>query len=104
MEYDTKCKRASYINKTTTLRETFDFGRPEQKLSAITVYTGSMYGFTLWDLYGLRAASVFKCWDTVVKRSCNCVPWTCHWWLVDSLPAGGLPSSRQHHLVMYADF
>ena len=104
MEYDTKCKRASYINKTTTLRETFDFARPEQKLSAITVYAGSMYGFALWDLYGPRAESAFKCWDTAVKLSWNCVPRTCHRWLVDSLLAGGLPSSRQHHLAMYAGF
>ena len=36
------------------------------------------------------------CWD--------CVSRSCHLWLVDSLLAGGLPSSRQNHLAMYAGF
>ena len=53
MEYDTKCKRASFIQKTTNIREMFDFARPEQKLSAISVYAGGIYGFALWDLYNI---------------------------------------------------
>ena len=48
MEYDAKRKRASYINKTTTFREML-----EQKLSAILVYAGGMYG--------QRTVSAFKC-------------------------------------------
>ena len=102
IEYDRKCKQASYINKTTTLQEPFDFARPEQKLSAITVYAGSRYGLDLWDLYGPRAESTFKCWDTAVKLSWDCVPGNCHRWFVDNLLSGGLPSSCQHHLAMYA--
>ena len=94
MEYDTKCKRASYINKTTTLRETFNFSRPAQKLSATSVSARGMYGFALWDLYGQRAESVIKCWDTAVKLSRDCVLRTCQRWLVDILLAGGLPYSR----------
>ena len=104
MEYNARCKRASYIEKTTTIKETFDFARPEQKLSAISIYAGGMYGFALWDLFGQRAESAFKCWDTAVKLSWDCVPRSCHRWLVDSLLAGGLPSSRQNHLAMYAGF
>ena len=116
MEYDGKCKRANYINNkranyinnkmakyinnTITLRETFDFARPEQKLSAISVYAGGLYGFALWDLYGPRAESAFKCWDMAVKLSWDCAPRSCHRWLVDSLLAGCLPSSRQNHLAM----
>ena len=45
---DAKGKRASYINKTTTFREML-----EQKLSAILVYAGGMYG--------QRAVPAFKC-------------------------------------------
>jgi hypothetical protein len=104
MDFDAKCKRASYIQKTTTIREMFDFARPEQKLSAIAVYAGGIYGFALWDLFGQRAESAFKCWDTAVKLSWDCVPRSCHRWLVDSLLSSGLPSSRQHHLAMYAGF
>ena len=51
MQYDTKCKRAAYIDKTTTLRESFSFARPEEKLRAMAVYAGSFYGYALWDLF-----------------------------------------------------
>ena len=104
MEYDAKCKRASYIDKTTTIRETFDFARPNQKRSAISIYTGGIYGFAMWDLYGQRAESAFKCWDTADQLSSDYVPRSCHRWLVESLLSGGLPSSRQRHLDMYAGF
>ena len=95
MDYDAKCKRASYIQKTTTIREMFDFAGPEQKLSAISIYAGGIYGFALWDLYGQRAESTFNCWDTTVKLSWDCVPRSCHRWLEDSLLAGGLSSSSK---------
>ena len=104
MDYDCKVKRAMYIDKTTTLRETFSYARPEQKLEAITVYAGGLYGFALWDLFSPKAESAFKCWDTAVKLSWECVPRSCHRWLVDSLLSCGLPSSRQHHLAMYVGF
>lgn len=104
MEYDTKCKRAAYIDKTTTLRESFNFASPEQKLRAISVYAGSFYGYALWDLFSQGAESAFKCWDPAVKLSWECVPRSCHRWLVDSLLCCGLPSSRQHHMAMYAGF
>jgi hypothetical protein len=104
MEYDARCKRASFIEKTTSIRETFNFARPEQKLSAISIYAGGMYGFALWDLFGPRAESAFKCWDTAVKLCWDCVPRSCHRWLVDSLLAGGQPSSRQNHMAMYVGF
>ena len=32
------------------------------------------------------------------------MPRSCHRWLVESLLSGGLPSSRQRHLEMYAGF
>ena len=104
MEYDCGVKRAMYIDKTTTLRETFKFARPEQKLEAISIYAGGYYGFALWDLFGPRAESAFKCWDTAVKLSWDCVPRSCHRWLVDGLLSCGLPSARQHHMAMYAGF
>ena len=104
MQYDTKCKRAAYIDKTTSLRESFNVASPEQKLWAISVYAGSFYGYALWDLFSQGAELAFKCWDSAVKLSWECVPRSCHHWLVDSLLCCGLPSSRQHHMAMYAGF
>ena len=43
MEYDARCKRANFIEKTTSIRETFNFARPEQKLSAISIYAGGEF-------------------------------------------------------------
>ncbi len=74
MDYDMKCKRASYIEKTTTIRESFSFAKPEQKLAAIKVYASGLYGFALWDLYNWKAVFTFKCWDTAMKLCWECVP------------------------------
>ena len=104
MAYDARCKRAQYIDKTTTLRETFSYARPEEKLFALATYAGGLYGYALWDLYGAEAESAFKCWDTAVKLSWECVPRSCHRWLVDQVLSCGLSSTRQHHLAMYTGF
>ena len=61
MDYDASCKRAPYIDKTTTLQETFSYARPEEKLLALSVYAGGLYGYAPWDLYGQKAKSAFKC-------------------------------------------
>ena len=50
MDYDARCKRAQYIDKTTTLRETFSYARPEEKLLALSTYAGGLYGYALWNL------------------------------------------------------
>jgi hypothetical protein len=52
----------------------------------------------------ITGSYTFKCWATSVKLSWECVPRSCHRWLVDSLLCCGLSSSRQHHLAMYAGF
>ena len=104
MAYDARCKRAQYIDKTTTLRDTFSYARPEEKLFALSTYAGGLYGYALWDLYGAEAESAFKCWDTAVKLSWECVPQSCHRWLVDQVLSCGLSSTRQHHLAMYTGF
>jgi hypothetical protein len=104
MAYDARCKRAQYIDKTTTLRDTFSYARPEEKLFALSTYAGGLYGYALWDLYGAEAESAFKCWDTAVKLSWECVPRSCHRWLVDQVLSCGLSSTRQHHLAMYTGF
>ena len=103
MEYDAKCKRGAFIEKTTNIRETFSFARPEEQMAAISTYASSLYGFALWDLYGERAQSAFKCWGTAAKL-CWGAPRSTHRWLVDHLLSCGLPSARKQHMAMYAGF
>ena len=47
MAYGARYKRAQYIDKTTTLRDTFSYARPEEKLFALATYAGGLYGYAL---------------------------------------------------------
>ena len=67
MDYDAKCKRGAFIEKTTNIRETFSFARPSEQMAAISTYASGLYRFALWGLYGERAQSAFKCWGTAAK-------------------------------------
>ena len=77
MDFDVRCKRAAFIEKSTDIRETFKFARPAEILSAIHMYVNTIYGFALWDLYGERAESAFRCYTTTTKLAWD-VPRTTH--------------------------
>ena len=59
MEYDAKVKRASFIEKSTEIREMFSFAHPIQILQSVSTYAAHFYGSMLWNLYGHGANSVF---------------------------------------------
>jgi hypothetical protein len=103
MDYDARCKRGAYIEKTTDIREMFKFARPAEKLSAISVYANTLYGYALWDLHGERAEAAFRCHRTAIKLSWD-VPRTTHRWIVSNLLNCGLASAREQHMAMYAGF
>ena len=69
MEYDANVKRISFIDKSTSIRETFTFADPTNILKAVQVYAGDAYGAMLWDLYGVKAKQYFNTWNTCVKLS-----------------------------------
>ena len=50
MENDAKVKRAIFIERSTDIREMFQFVHPAQVLLAINVYACHFYGSMLWNL------------------------------------------------------
>ena len=47
MEHDCKCKRARFIDGSTTIRESFEFAKKEQLMNAIQIYCSDFYGSML---------------------------------------------------------
>ena len=103
MDNDARCKRGSFISKSTDIREMFNFAYPGQVLSAVSTYTCHFYGAMLWDLFGDPAGQVFRSWNTCVKLAWD-VPRGTHNYFVDNLLSGSLPSVRERLLSQYVGF
>ena len=86
-----KCKRGSFIGRSTEVREMFGFAQPNQILQAVKTYCFDMYGSMTWPLYSAKAKQVFNTWSTCVKLAWG-VPRATHTYLVDNLLSGGIPS------------
>ena len=103
MVQDMAIKRADFIQKSTEVRETFAFAKPNQILQCVTTYCTSMYGAMTWPLFSDKASQVFNCWSTCVKLAWD-VPRATHKYFVDNLLAGGTPSLRSSILARYMKF
>ena len=103
MDFDCKCKRARFIDSSTSIRETFKFAENQQVLRAVQVYSCDFYGSMLWNLYGDQAGKFYRCWNTCVKLSWD-VPRSTHTYFVDNLLSCGFPSIRQQILTRYVKF
>ena len=93
MDQDMKCKRGSFISRSTEVRETFGFAQPNQVLQAVKTYCFNMYGAMIWSLFSVKAQQVFNTWSTCVKLAWG-VPRATHTYLVDNLLSAGIPSVR----------
>ena len=103
MEYDAAIKRATFINQSVEIRETFGFASPIEVISALKVYCSSFYGCMLWDLGGEKAGQVFNAWTTAVKLAWG-VPRGTRSYLVQQVLAPGIPSARADILARYGGF
>ena len=103
MDYDTKIKRAKYIDKTCEIRNTLSWADPNQILKAGDIYCGDHYGSNLWLLTSKAADSYFKSWNTFVKLSWG-VPVNTHTNLVENVFARDFLSSRNQVLSRYVTF
>ena len=103
MNLDVKIKRASFIDKTTEIRETFSFADPVQVLDAINKYCGDHYGSMLWDLYSDAAGQYYRCWNTCAKLAWN-VPRSTHTYFVTCQLAAEFVSIRTRLLSSYVNF
>ena len=93
MEYDMKTRRARYIDRTTDVRDAFDFAEPKQILKAIDIYCGDNYGTMIWPLDGFSAGKYFRCWNRCVKLCWN-VPKSTHTLFVEHLLGAEFSSLR----------
>ena len=103
MEHDCNCKRARFIDSSTTIRESFEFAKKEQLMNAIQIYCSDFYGSMLWNLFGEAAAKFFRCWNTCAKL-CWDLPRDTPVYFVDNLLSCGIPSIRAQVLTRYVKF
>ena len=103
MTTDIRIKRAKFIDKSTEIRETFNFADPVQILQAVNVYCCDHYGSMLWDLYGDSAGQYYRCWNTCVKLAWNC-PRSTHTYFVTCQLAADFVSIRTKILGTYVKF
>ena len=103
MEHDAKVKRALFIERSTNIREMFEFANPVQVLQAVRVYAAHLYGSMLWNLYGVGASQVFRSWNTCVKLAWGVPRWT-HNYFVEHVLSAGIPHVRQQVLCQYLGF
>ena len=103
LEFDMKVRRAQYIDRTTDIRDSFEFAHPEQKLKAINVYCGDNYGTMIWPLDSDSAGKYFRCWNRCVKL-CWDVPESTHILFVEHLLGVEFTSLRVNVLSRYVKF
>ena len=103
MDQDVRVKRASFIQESTDIRETFSFANPVEVLGAVKVYASSWYGSMLWDLAGDMVKQVFNTWNTCVKLAWH-VPRQTHTYFVEHLLGCGISSVKSDILAQYVGF
>jgi hypothetical protein len=95
--------RATFIQQSVEVRETFHYASPVEVMSAIKVYCSSFYGCMLWDLRGEGAGQVFNAWSTAVKLAWP-VPRSTRTYLLQQVLSSGITSAKVDILARYANF
>ena len=103
MDQDSVVKRARFIERSVSIRESFYFAFPEQTLKAISVYACDAYGAMLYDLQSKTSESLFKSWTTCVRLIWE-VPRTTHTYLVENVLATDFPTLKNQIYVRYVNF
>ena len=102
-EHDASVNRATFIQQSVEVRETFHYASPVEVMSAIKVYCSSFYGCMLWDLRGEGAGQVFNAWSTAVKLAWP-VPRATRTYLLQQVLSSGITSAKVDILARYANF
>ena len=102
MDKDIKEKKATFITRSTEVRETFSFAHPEEVLKAFNVYCCDHYGSMLWDLEDELADQYFNTWSTCIKLAWD-LPRATHSFFLGPL-SGGLITAKWDIITRYAGF
>ena len=100
--FDCRMKRASFIENSVQIRETFKFAYPAQILKAVQINCCDFYGSMLWNLFDKNAVQFYNSWSTCVKLVWG-IPRTTHRFFVMPL-SGSIPSIRIQILGRYMKF
>ena len=103
MDTDARMKRATFISRSTEVRETFQFARPTEVLNAVMLYCCDYYGSMLWDFRGEASNMFFNSMRTCVKLAYH-VPRQTKTFLVNHLLARDLVSAREEILSRFTGF
>ena len=90
---DIMSMRATFIDSSTEIRETFGFASPVEVLGAVKLYVGSHYGSMMWDLGSDMASQYYNAWSMCVKLAWQ-VPRATHRYFVDKLLTCDLTSAK----------
>ena len=102
MDKDIKEKKATFITRSTEVRESISFAHPEEVLNAVKVYCCDHYGSMLWDLEGDLANQYFNTWSTCIKLAWD-LPRATHSYFLGVL-SGGLITAKWDIITRYAGF
>ena len=93
--------RASFMSRSSDIRDSLYFADPRQKVQAIHLYCCDGYGSMLWNLRSEYAESYFKAWNIQVRHAWRVSPET-HTYLVESYFADGKMSLRNQVYSRYS--
>ena len=102
MDKDTKEKKATFISRSTEVRETFSFAHPAEILNAVNLYCCDHYGSMLWDFEGDLANQVFNTWNTCIKLAWDLPRATRSYFL--GYLSGGMVTVKWDIISRYAGF
>ena len=93
MSQDSREKRASFIDSSVKIRESFSFAHPADQITAVEKYCTSVYGSNLWDLGSKESVMMTNAWRTGHKLAWD-VPRHCRTYLVQEVLAPHVTSLR----------
>ena len=82
--HDLLQKRAQLITKVHSLRQELGAQKPETLMTLVNIYLSAFYGSSLWDLFSVRAKTLFTTWNNTI-RSMYDLPFGTHRFILQQL-------------------
>ena len=103
MEYDTRIKRAQFIENCIQIRELFSFAYPEQIIKAVKIYALHLSGAMLWNFDNNSTGMYCRSWNTNIKLAYE-VPRETHTYIVENYLASEYNPVIQEIYSRYTKF
>ena len=103
MDFDTRIKRAQFIENCIQIREMFSFAHPEQILKAVKIYALHLYGSMFWNFDHNSTGMYCRSWNTNIKLTFD-VPRETHTYIVENCLASEYKPVIQEMYSRYIKF